>query len=184
MGGKMKISFCIIPLVFLICFTSACRDKAAMTELENFRTQALVDGQNADLVRGMFDELNNRNAGVYQEMFASGYGWHFPANNPQALTRDEEAEFVRRLWAAFPDMRWDIQEISACGGLVVARFTISGTHRGEYMGLPPTGNAFASGGIWLGRIKDKKLVAAREEADVLGMMQQLGMELKPNVTKK
>lgn len=180
----MKKFFCIIPLLFLLCFTSACRDKAAMTELENFRAQALVDGRNAELVRGMFDELNNRNAGVFQEMFASEYGWHFPANNPQALTRDGEAGFVRQLWAAFPDIRWDIQEISACGGSVVARFTVRGTHQGEYMGLPPTGNAFASGGIWWGRIKDNKVVAAREEADVLGMMQQLGMELKPKVTKK
>jgi ketosteroid isomerase-like protein len=180
----MKQILCVIPLVFLFILTFACKDKATLAELEKYKAQAKVEVQNADLVRSVFDGLNNRNEAVYQELFAPEYGWYFPANNPKALTRDEEAGFVKLLWAGFPDIRWDIVEMIAHGDMVVARFKVRGTHKSEYMGLPPTGITFESGGIWTARIKDGKLVEAREESDVLGWMQQLGMELKPKEKKK
>ena len=181
----MKKYLCIVPLVFLLCLTFACQDKAAMAELEKYRTQAKLEEQNKALVTRTFDELNKRNADVYQELYAPDYGWHFPANNPKALTREEEAGFVKLLWAAFPDIRWDIVEMVASGDIVIARFMVRGTHTGaEYQGLLPTGNKFESGGVWTARIKDEKLVKVREEADVLGWMQQLGMELKPKEVKK
>jgi hypothetical protein len=44
--------------------------------------------------------------------------------------------------------------------------------------------AFESGGVWIGRFKDGKLAEVREESDVIGWMQQLGMELKPIEAKK
>jgi len=181
----MKKYLCIIPLVLLLCLTFACQDKAAMAELEKYKTQAKLEEQNKALVTRTFDELNKRNADVYQELYAPDYGWYFPANNPKALTREEEAGFVKLLWAAFPDIRWDIVEMVASGDTVVARFMVRGTHTGaEYQGLLPTGNKFESGGVLTARIKDEKLVKVREEADVLGWMQQLGMELKPKEVKK
>jgi ketosteroid isomerase-like protein len=175
----MKKLLCVVLLFLLSCFTLACQDKAAMAELEKFKAQAAVEGQNGALVTRVFDELNKKNADVYQQWYAPEYGWHFPANNPKGLTREEEAEFVKLLWAGFPDIRWDIVEMIASGDTVVARFMVRGTHKGEYRGLLPTGNTFESGGVWTARIKNGKLVEVREEADVLGWMQQLGMELKP-----
>jgi len=155
-----------------------------MAELEKFKAQAVVEQQNEALVTRVFDELNKRNADVYQELYAPEYGWHFPANNPRALTRGEEAGFVKLLWTGFPDILWDSVEMIASGDRVVARFKVTGTHKGEYQGLLPTGNTFEAGGIWMGRLKNGKIIEAREEFDVLGWMQQLGMELKPKEAKK
>jgi steroid delta-isomerase-like uncharacterized protein len=169
----------ILPLALTLCFAVGCQDKAAMDELEEFRAQVALEEQNKALVRGVFDELNKQNEAVYEEFYAPKYGWYFPANNPKALTRDEEAGFVKLLWAAFPDIRWDIAEMVANGETVMVRFTVTGTHEGEYQGLPPTGDKWETGGVWTARIKDGKLAEVREEADVLGWMQQLGMELKP-----
>jgi steroid delta-isomerase-like uncharacterized protein len=180
----MKKLLLILPLVILLCFIFGCQDKAAMAELEEFKAQAEVEEQNKALVRSVFDELNKQNEAVYEQFYSPEYGWYFPANNPKALTRDEEAGFVKLLWAAFPDIRWDIAEMIASGDSVMARFMVRGTHEGEYQGLPPTGNIFEMGGVWTARIKDGKLVEVREEADVLGWMQQLGMELKPKEGEK
>ena len=175
----MKKYLYVVPLVLVFCFTIACQDKAAMAELEKFKTQAAVEQQNMALVTKTFDELNKKNADVYQELYAPDYGWYFPANNPKPLTREEEAGFVKLLWAGFPDIRWQLVEMFAGGDRVMVRFAVRGTHTNEYQGLPPTGKAFESGGVWTGRINDGKLVEVREESDVLGWMQQLGMELKP-----
>jgi ketosteroid isomerase-like protein len=157
---------------------------ATLAELEKFRGQAAVEEQNRALVRRIFDELNRRNDGVYQELYAPEYGWHFPSNNPKAQNREEEAGFVNLLWAGFPDIRWDVKDMIARDDTIVARFVARGTHKGEYQGLLPTGNTFEVGCVWTGRIKNGKVVEAREEADVLGWMQQLGMELKPKQPQK
>ncbi len=174
----MKKLCLILPLVLVLCFVSGCQDKAAIAELDAFKAQAEVEKQNIALVKSVFDELNKQNEAVYEEFYGPEYGWYLPANNPKSLTREEEAGFVKLLWDAFPDIRWDIVEILASGDAVMARFKVSGTHENEYQGLPPTGNKFESGGVWTARIKDGQLVEVREEADVLGWMQQLGMELK------
>jgi len=174
----------LICVVLLLCFSVACQDKAAMAELEKFRAQAAVEQQNVALVTEVFNELNKKNTEVYQKLYAPDYGWYFPANNPKPLTREEEAGFVKLLWDAFPDIRWEIVEMFAGGESVAVRFAVRGTHTNEYQGLPPTGKAFESGGVWTGRFKDGKLVEVREESDVVGWMQQLGMELKPKAPAK
>jgi ketosteroid isomerase-like protein len=180
----MKKYLCVIPLVILFCFTLACRDNAAMAELEKFRAQAANEKQNEALVRRVTDALNSRNAGIYQELYAPEYGWYFPSNNPKALTRDEEAGFVKLLWAGFPDIHWDVPDVIAHGDWVIFRYICRGTHTGEYQGLKPTGNKFEMGGVWIGRIANGKIVEAREDGDALGWMQQLGMELRPKEGKK
>jgi predicted ester cyclase len=100
------------------------------------------------------------------------------------MTREEQSGFVKLLWAASPDFRWDIEEMVAHGDRVIARFVVRGTHTGEYQGVRPTGNRFEASGIWMARIKNGKIVDAREDLDLLGMMQQLGMELKLIEAKK
>ncbi|MGB8957510.1 MAG: ester cyclase [Candidatus Aminicenantales bacterium] len=180
----MKKCLCIVPLVLLLCFTIACQDKAAMAELEKFKAQATVEQQNEALVRSAFDRLSKGDEAVYQEMYAPEYGWYFPTLNPKALTREEEAGFVKLLRAGFPDIRWDINDMVASGDRVVARFVVSGTHTGEYQGLLPTGIKVRAGGLWMARIKNGKFIEVREETDLLGFMQQLGMELKPKEETK
>jgi hypothetical protein len=180
---QMKKLLCIVPLVLLFCFTIACQDKAAMAELEKFRAQTAIEKQNEALVSRVIEALNTRNAGIYQELYAPEYGWYFPSNNPKALTREEEAGFVKLLWAGFPDIHWDVPDLIAHGDRVIFRYVCKGTHTGEYQGLLPTGNKFEIGGAWLGRIVNGKIVEAREDGDVLGWMQQLGMELKPKAAK-
>ena len=180
----MKKLLCVIPLVLLFCFTIACQDKSAMAELETFKAQTVVEQQNEALVRNVFDRLSKGDEAVYQEMYAPEYGWYFPTLNPKALTREEEAGFVKLARVGFPDIRWDIIEMVASGDAVVVRFVVSGTHTGEYQGLLPTGIKVEAGGIWMARIKNGKVVEVREETDLLGFMQQLGMELKPIEVKK
>jgi steroid delta-isomerase-like uncharacterized protein len=181
--GRNK-ALALAAFVLLACSTGACKDRATVVELEKYRAQAAVEQQNSVLVTRVFDELNKHNAAVYEELFAPEYGWHFPAGNLKALTREEEARFVKLLWDGFPDTHWDIEDMIASGEHVVVRFTFKGTHKGEYQGLPPTGNTVNCSGMWMARIRNGRVVAVRENADVLGWMEQLGMELKPKEPRK
>jgi predicted ester cyclase len=180
----MKKYLSVVPLVLVFCFTIACQDKAAQAELEKFKTQAKVEDQNVAVVNRVFDELNKKNADVYQELYAPEYRWYFPSANPKGLSREEESGFVKLLWAGFPDCHWDVEEMVVHGDRVIVRFLFKGTHSGEFQGILPTGNKTEVGGIWMGRVKDGKIVECREEDDLLGWMQQMGMELRPIEAKK
>jgi predicted ester cyclase len=78
-----------------------------------------------------------------------------------------------------PDYKCKTHELIAKGDKVIARFTCTGTHKGEYWGIPASGNKIEYDGIDIFHIKEGKIVEMREELDSLGLMQQLGMELKP-----
>jgi len=179
----MKKLLMVIPLVILLCFTFSCQDKEAMAELEEMKAQAEVEEQNKALVKRIFEGLNEKNADIYEELYAPDYAWHFPSNNPKPLSREEEHGFVKILWDAFPDINWSIEELIAKDDRIIVRFIARGTHEGEFQGIPATGNKIESSGSWIARIENGKLVEVREDADLLGMMQQLGMELKPKEEK-
>jgi len=172
----MKKLTLIFSVLFFVLFS--CQDNKTKEELEKYRAQTVLEEQNQAIAIRVFDRLNQQDETVYQELYAANYSWYLPANNSEKLTREEEAGFVKLLWYSFPDIHWKIEEMIAKGTMVIVRFTVSGTHKEEYQGIPPTNDTFNIGGVWIASIEDGKLVEVREEADALGWMQQLGMELK------
>jgi steroid delta-isomerase-like uncharacterized protein len=91
-------------------------------------------------------------------------------------TKDGVVQYFRIMLAAFPDMRMDVQDSFASGEKAVARLRVSGTHQGEFMGIPATGKPVSVSLIDITRFGDDGL--AREHwgvVDMLAMMQQIGI---------
>jgi steroid delta-isomerase-like uncharacterized protein len=91
-------------------------------------------------------------------------------------TKDGVIQYFRIMLAAFPDMRMDVQDSFASGEKAVARLRVSGTHQGEFMGIPATGKPVSVNLIDITRFGDDGL--AREHwgvVDMLAMMQQIGI---------
>ena len=82
-----------------------------------------------------------------------------------------EAANVRR---GFPDLESTIEDLIAERDKVVAHWRAQATHRGEYLGIPPTGNRVNFTGISIYRIEGGKIAESWGVSDLLGMMQQLG----------
>jgi predicted ester cyclase len=78
-------------------------------------------------------------------------------------------------FTAFPDIHFVAEDCIAKGDLVVQRLTSKGTHKGEFMGIPPTGKSLTVTAIEIFRIAEDKIVEQWVEADYLGLMQQLGV---------
>lgn len=64
------------------------------------------------------------------------------------------------------------------------RCAIRGTHKAAFQGIPPTGNKIALSAVAIFRIKDGLVVEEAEDADLLGLYRQLGMELKAKAPAK
>jgi predicted ester cyclase len=180
----MKKLLGIVPLVFLFCFAIACQDKAAMAELERYRAQAKVEGQNKQIAKRYAEEEDKGNAlAIIDEIVAPDVVYHYPNNNDERgleTIKRNEPGFKK----AFPDMKHTLEAQIAEGDLVTSRFKWRGTHMGEWMGIAPTGKELSFTLIEIARFSDGKIVEAWVELDWLGIMQQLGMEIKPKEAKK
>jgi len=84
----------------------------------------------------------------------------------------------------FPDLVQTIEEIIARGDKVIVRTIAHGTHLGDHEGIPVTGNKIVFSAIRIFQIDNGKIIKVWEESDLLGLFQQLGMELKPKETEK
>ena len=85
---------------------------------------------------------------------------------------------------AFPDARYTIEEMIADQDKVVIRWSGTGTHLGELMGIPPTGRRVTVTGISIGRYEGGKLVEEWLNFDALGLFQQLGVIPTPSQESK
>lgn len=76
---------------------------------------------------------------------------------------------------AFHGLTVTIEDMMAEGDRVTARFVARGVHGGEFMGLPPTGKEIALTGIEIFRIRNGRIAELWGEANLMGLMQQLGI---------
>jgi steroid delta-isomerase-like uncharacterized protein len=180
----MKKLCMILPLTLILCFMVGCQNKEAMAELEQFRAQATLEEQNKALVKQEMEAWNKGDFEAFKELLAPEYVYYSPSATPKPVSLEESIEFGKMMLKAFPDRSVTIEELFAAGDKVVTRWIFKGTHEGEFMGIPPTGNKVEGGGIMITRIENGKIVEEREEVDSLGSYQQLGMELKPKEVKK
>lgn len=180
----MKKHVCAAPLVLLLCFTFACQNKAEKAELETLKAQAKIGEQNKALMLKAVEDWNRKSNEFFMENTVPDYAYYSPSGNSRGLSRDETDKNVKALWQAFPDLRFTIEELAAEGDKLTTRFSFTGTHLGEFMGIRPTGNKIKVSGLIISLIKNGKFVEDREETDTLGMMTQLGMELRPKEPTK
>ncbi len=91
------------------------------------------------------------------------------ATGPQALR-----EVFARLHRAFPDLHVMVEDLIEEDDKVVGRNTVSGTHQGEYMGLPPTGKTITYNEIFIFRFADGRIAETWGVVDVFSQIKQLG----------
>jgi steroid delta-isomerase-like uncharacterized protein len=129
--------------------------------------------ENKAVVRRYIDEAWNRhNIDATDELVS-----------PEYINHAASAEYQRAgvkyslnwLFSVFPDHRFDIEDAVAEGDTVAVRSTCSGTHEGELLGIPPTGERFAVQQVHWFRVAGGKVAEHWAVRDDLGMMRQLGV---------
>ncbi len=180
----MKKLLLILPMALILCFIVGCQDKEAMAELEAMKAQAELEEQNKEIVTRFVEAWNTGDFEAFKEVLAPDYAYYLPSRSTKPMSLEETIEMFKMLQKAFPDISWSLEELIATEDKVIIRVIERGTHEGEFMGIPATGNKYETSEISISRIENGKIVECWEELDLLGLMQQLGMELKPKEAKK
>ncbi len=136
----------------------------------------MSEQQNKAVARRVIEELFNQgNLDAADELFTPNYILHDPASLEEVRGPEGFKRFVGMFRAAFPDLHVTIEDQVAEGNEVVTRYTVQGTHQGELMGLPPSGNRMTLTGVGVSRISGGKFEETWDHYDALGLMRQIGV---------
>ena len=126
------------------------------------------------LYRRWFEEVvSTGNLALADELLAPGYVLHFPGM-PGPIDGEGHKQLVLLFRSAFPDWHEALDDVIAEGDKVVIRVTGTGTHTGEFQGIPPSHTRVTATGIGIGRIEHGRIAEAWAAYDALGLMQQIG----------
>jgi len=129
---------------------------------------------NKHIVRRLVSEAQQgRDVNVVDELLSPNFIDHSPMAGLEP-TRDGVKILFAALHAAFPDLRVTIHDQIAEEDKVVTHKRFSGTHRGEFLGIPPTGNTIDFEVIDILRVRDAKITDHWAVIDKLTLMKQLG----------
>lgn len=134
-----------------------------------------IEAENKAQFRRVYEEvLNQGNLAVADEVIAPDFLDHeeHRGNKPGPESLRTLAAMLR---TAFPDLHFEIEELVAEGDTVAGRLTMTGTHEGPLMGMPPTGRSVQQDHMHFVRFRDGKAIEHWGVRDDLGMMQQLGV---------
>ena len=136
--------------------------------------------ENKAVVRRQLDELFNKgNLDLAEELLAPDFVEHDPAMPEDLHGIEAFKQYVGGYRSAFPDIHIEVEDQVAEGDRVATRWTGTGTHEGELMGIAPTGNRAEVAGMNISRIEGGKIAESWSNYDVMGMMQQLGVTPSP-----
>jgi steroid delta-isomerase-like uncharacterized protein len=126
------------------------------------------------IVRGLFDEVMNRGRlGLLDDWIAEDFLEHNPVPG-QGPGREGARHRIATLRAAFPDLRFGVEEIVCENEVVAVRYRWEGTHSGAFLGIPPTGRRVAVRGMDFWRFKNGRVCEHWDAMDELSMLTQLG----------
>jgi len=127
--------------------------------------------KNKAIVRRYFEAVDKRNLAITDELIAPDY-FH---RGFQVRSREEWKESVTMVLKAFPDYHEAIEDMMAEGDKVWVRYKGTGTNRGEYLGLAPTGKKVTYEAVCIYRIVNGKIVEMWSVSDMLDFFKQLGV---------
>ena len=136
--------------------------------------------QNKAVFRQIVEEIFNQgNISLFDELVAPDFIEHEELPPGIPVGRDGAKVLFTQLRSAFPDFNAEIEDLIAEGDRVVVRMKWTGTHEGEFMGIPPTGRIISIEVIDIVRFEGGKFVEHWGIMDNMGMMQQLGVVPEP-----
>ena len=135
---------------------------------------------NKQLMSRFVELINSASEPLAEELIHPGAAFHVPGRADPMVGPAGYLAVIAMMRAGFPDIQWTLEEMVAEADKVAARFTMRGTHRGRFFGVPPTGRPITVQAMNLYRISAGQIIEEYGQPDLLGLLQQIGAA--PRVT--
>jgi steroid delta-isomerase-like uncharacterized protein len=118
--------------------------------------------------------INTASERLATELIAQNAVFHVPGRPDPMRGPAGYLAVIAMMRAGFPDIQWTLEEMVAEGDAVAARFTMRGTHRGPFFGVPPTGKRIVVQAMNFYRFAGGQIAGEHGQPDLLGLLQQIG----------
>ena len=136
------------------------------------------------VVRRLYEEVwNKRRFEIASQIISPSHALNDSRMVGSAVGPDAYKRAVTQYIAAFPDLRFSIEDMVCEKDKVVVSWTITGTHKREFRGIPATNKKVSFDGITINYVSDGKIMDSLVSMDYFGLMQQLGAITEPGRPK-
>ncbi len=133
-----------------------------MSQQDNIKTQ-----------QAFGEAVNSGNLNAIRDLVAPDAVDHDPAPD-QGVGPEGFIQFFTMLRTAFPDLKIAVDHMVADDDNVAFAYTVTGTHSGDFLGVPATGKTISARGMQITRFENGKQVERWGSSDQLGILQQIG----------
>jgi steroid delta-isomerase-like uncharacterized protein len=131
---------------------------------------------NKAIIRSLYEEVwNRRRLELVDEIISPSHALHDPNLTGSAVGPEAYKRQVSRFITAMPDLRFTMEDMVGENEKLAVAWTISGTHQGEFMGVPATHKKLSVDGITIHHFVNAKIMDSYISWDAWGLMQQLGV---------
>ncbi len=131
--------------------------------------------ENKMMARRVWEEIwHQGNLNAINSLFASDFIRHDPTGRVLRGV-EQNRQFIASMRLAFPDLHYTVEDEISEGDKVVVRYRFEGTHQGQFQGVPGTGQRVSYTGMLIYRFAAGKIAEQWTEADLLSLLQQLGV---------
>ena len=172
----MKNLFWALFALILLAGTS-CQDKQAQEELNKFKQSETLKATNIELAKKFYKHLDAVQLDSLRAFLTPDAKIYYESGD--AISFNDIVPLTKMFYASFPDYKHEFDDIIATDDKVIFRITYSGTFTNQFMEFKPNGTKFKYKGIHIFQFANNMVTNFWAVEDELGMMTQLGMELKP-----
>jgi steroid delta-isomerase-like uncharacterized protein len=174
----MRSPICISFLSLLLAVSiAACQESESSKELSKVRNDTTLESQNISVVKSFYRSLDSHDTSSFDKLIHNNFVSFF-GSSEDSITLSELKPLMRNFYTAFPDFKHHIINIFESGDFVICHARYTGTHKGEFMNIPPTGKEISFKGVHIFKIKEGSIIELHEIADNLSFMSQIGVTPK------
>ena len=127
------------------------------------------------IVASIVEFWNTGNPEIAKKLYSEGAERRDPNQAQSARGPQEIARYVAEVHTGYPDFELKVNETVAEGNCLVTHWTCTGTHKGNFQGISPTGKRISISGLSFARMENDKIAEERVYFDRLAMLEQLGI---------
>jgi steroid delta-isomerase-like uncharacterized protein len=129
---------------------------------------------NKVVMRRFVEFINTCSEKLAEQIISPDAVFHVPGSPEPMRGPAGYLAVIGMMRSGFPDIQWTLEEMIAEEDKVAARFTMRGTHKGIFFGVPPTGKAIAVQAMNFYRLSEGQFIEERGQPDLLGLLIQIG----------
>ena len=129
---------------------------------------------NIQLMKRFVEFINTANIQLAQELISADAKFYVPNQSEPIHGPEGYLAIIGMMRSGFPDIQWSLEDKVVEENKVAARFIMTGTHNGTFLGVPPTGKAIKVQAVHFYRLFNGQIIEEYGQPDMLGLLQQIG----------